>query len=267
METRKFSRPEGTLVYSDYGGNGELALMLPGMGALRSEYRYLAPKLSQAGYHAVTVDLRGHGDLSVPWKRYDVPAVGEDILALIDHLDGNGTHLICTSKAAGSGVWAAAEKPDGLRSLVLIGAYAREVKVNPVMSAMFWVMMHNPWRVQAWAKYYSTIYPTHKPADFQEYINALKANLKQPGRFEAATRYGNASLQESGKRLSQVEAPTLVIMGTKDPDFPDPVAEGKYIAEKIGGKLKAIQDAGHYPQTEMPEKTIPIVMDFLKANS
>ncbi len=41
MQTTYFERPEGTLAYSDYGGNGELVLMLPGMGDLRSEYRYL----------------------------------------------------------------------------------------------------------------------------------------------------------------------------------------------------------------------------------
>jgi len=67
VQTQYFKRDEGTLAYSDYGGTGELVLMLPGMGALRSEYRYLAPQISAAGYRAVTVDLRGHGESSVPW--------------------------------------------------------------------------------------------------------------------------------------------------------------------------------------------------------
>jgi RimJ/RimL family protein N-acetyltransferase len=55
-----------------------------------------------------------------------------------------------------------------------------------------------------------------------------------------------------------------VIIGTKDPDFPDPVAEGKIVAEQTGGTLALVEGAGHYPQTEMPEKTTPIVVDFLK---
>jgi pimeloyl-ACP methyl ester carboxylesterase len=97
-------------------------------------------------------------------------------------------------------------------------------------------------------------------------LSQLKANLKQPGRFEAANDYGDASLQPAEERLGRVKAPTLVIMGTKDPDFPDPVAEGKFIAAHTGGKLELIEGAGHYPQTEMPEKTIPLVMDFLKAS-
>ena len=37
LKTQYLKRPEGTLAYSDYDGRGELVLMLPGMGALRSE--------------------------------------------------------------------------------------------------------------------------------------------------------------------------------------------------------------------------------------
>jgi alpha-beta hydrolase superfamily lysophospholipase len=42
-----------------------VVLMLPGMGSLRSEYRYLAPGLHDAGYRAVTMDLRA-GDSKRP---------------------------------------------------------------------------------------------------------------------------------------------------------------------------------------------------------
>jgi hypothetical protein len=37
LQTQYFERREGTLAYSAYGGSGELVLMLPEMGALRSE--------------------------------------------------------------------------------------------------------------------------------------------------------------------------------------------------------------------------------------
>lgn len=264
MQTQYFEHLEGTLAYSDYGGNGQLVLMLPGMGALRSEYRFLAPRLSEAGYRAVTVDLRGQGESSVPWKTYDVPSVGDDILTLIEHLNVEAAHVIGTSFAAAPAVWAAAERPDRIRSLVLIGAFVRHAKINPIMNALLWFMLNNPWRVRMWAMYYGTLYPTQKPADFKDYLSQLTENMKQPGRFDAAVALGNSSRQPSEARLGQVKVPTLVIMGTKDPDFPDPAAEGKYIAEQTGSKLELIEGAGHYPQTEMLDKTAPIVIDFLK---
>jgi pimeloyl-ACP methyl ester carboxylesterase len=237
--------------------------MLPGMGALRSEYRYLAPKLTEAGYRAVTVDLRGHGESSVPWQTYDVPSVGGDILAMIEHLDAGAAHLIGTSFSAAPVVWAAVEHPDDVRSLLLISPFVRTAKINPVMSVLFWLMMHNPWRARTWTMYYGSLYPSRKPDDFKDYLSQLQANMVQRGRFDAANALATSSRQPSEERLKRVKAPTLVIMGTKDPDFPDPAAEGRSVAEQAGGKLELIEGAGHYPQTEMPEKTSPIVMDFL----
>lgn len=106
--------------------------------------------------------------------------------------------------------------------------------------------------------------PSRKPDDFQHYTKALATNLSQPRRFSAAAALVQCSRQPSQERLSRVNVPTLVIMGTRDSDFPDPAAEGKYIASQIRGSLELIYGAGHYPQTEMPEVTAPIVIDFLK---
>src|SRR5512135_563745 len=128
MQTQYFERPEGTLAFSDYSG-GALVLMLPGMGDLRGEYRYLASKLGEAGYRAVTVDLRGHGESSVPWKTYDVPSVGQDIIALIEHLNAGSAHVIGTSFSPAAVVWAGVERPDCFRSLVLISPFVRDANV------------------------------------------------------------------------------------------------------------------------------------------
>jgi pimeloyl-ACP methyl ester carboxylesterase len=266
MQTGIFQRPEGKLAYTDYGGDGELVLMLPGVAALRSEYRYLAPVVREADFRPVSVDLRGQGESSVPWPRYDVPAVGEDILALIEHLGGRPVHLIGTSFAAAPAVWAAAECPELFTSLTLIGASVREIKVNPVMNAMIWLMFNNPWRARTWIMYYHLLYPTRKPADFEDYLKQLAQNLAQPGRFSAAAAMAATPRQPCTERLTQVKMPTLVIMGTKDPDF-DPLAEGKYIVAQTGGQLEMIEGAGHYPQTEMPEITAPLIVDFLKTTA
>jgi pimeloyl-ACP methyl ester carboxylesterase len=263
MNTRYFESPEGTLAYTDYGGSGELVLMFPGLGALRSEYRFLTPELSEAGYRAVSVDLRGHGESSVPWDAYDVPSVGGDLLAMVEHLGAGAAHLIGTSFAGAAVVWAAAERPDRARSLVLVNPLARAAKINPVMNALFWLMMHNPLRVRTWAMYYRTLYPTRKPEDFEGYMAHLRENMAKRGRMDAAAALAFSSRQPSDDRLTRVNAPTLVIMGGKDPDFPDPAEEGRYLADQTGGRLELIDEAGHYPQTEMPEKTVPIVVDFL----
>jgi pimeloyl-ACP methyl ester carboxylesterase len=264
MQTCFLELSSGRLAYNTYGTSGEPVVMLPGMGALRSEYRFLGPRLAKAGFRAIALDVRGHGDSSVSWMRYDVPSVGGDILHLVDHLDEGPVHLVGTSKSAAAVVWAAVERPHLVRSIILIGPFVHQAKVNPVMRALFWLMMNNPWRIQAWIKYYGSLFPTHKPDDFSEYLTRLQKNLKEPGRFKAMTTYGNASLKESDERLSRVKAPSLVLMGTKDPDFPNPAKEAAQTARETQGELKLIEGAGHYPQTEMPEEAASVVIDFLK---
>jgi pimeloyl-ACP methyl ester carboxylesterase len=263
-QTNFFTRPEGTLAYTDYGGNGELILMLPGMGALRSEYRYLAPQLKQAGYHPVAVDLRGQGESSVPWQSYDIPSVGNDILAMIEYLDAGPAHVIGTSFSPAPALWASVERPESIRSLVLINPFAREIKPSLFMKGATWFMLNNPWRVRTWRIFYNTLYPTRKPADFEAYLDELTANLSEPGRFEAVKAFPNSPRGPVEERLSQVKLPVLVLMGSKDPDFPDPAEEGRYLVERTGGKLVLIEGAGHYPQSEMPESTARAVLEFLK---
>jgi pimeloyl-ACP methyl ester carboxylesterase len=264
MQTQYVQRSEGKLAYTDYGGDGELVLMLPGMGALRSEYRFLGPQLQAAGYHPIGVDLRGQGESSVPWPVYDVPSVGGDILALVDHFDAGPAHVIATSFTPGAAVWAAAERPEAIASLVLIGAFVRNAEINPLMQGILWLMMHNPWEVSLWGQFYRRLYPSRQPDDFETYMQALLANLREPGRFNANRSLGESSRAPSEERLTRVKAPVLVVMGTKDPDFPDPAGEGQFIASQTGGTLALIDGAGHYPQTEMPEQTGPMIADFLQ---
>ena len=64
--------------------------------------------------------------------------------------------------------------------------------------------------------------------------------------------------------LSNTGLPSLVVMGTKDADFPDPVDEAKWVAEKTGAEVVLMQGAGHYPQTEMPEQCGPAIVTFLR---
>jgi hypothetical protein len=51
-------------------------------------------------------------------------------------------------------------------------------------------------------------------------------------------------------------------MGTADPDFPDPAAEARLIANCVGGHVLLVEGAGHYPHVELPERTAPPIVAF-----
>jgi pimeloyl-ACP methyl ester carboxylesterase len=263
MTTHFFERSQGTIAYDDSHGDGELVVLFPGMGTLRSEYRFLAPTLVEAGYRVVTADLRGHGESSVDWPEYTLPAAGQDILDLIGYLDAGPGHVIGNSFSPGAAVWAAVERPEAIRSLVLIGPWVRDAPSSFIKDAITGVLLSGPWKVWGWTTFYKTLYPTQKPDDFDDYLAQLTANLHEQGRFTALKGLGFTAKTESEQRIGRVQAPALVVMGTKDPDWPDPAAEANWIVDQLSGELLLVENAGHYPQTEMPEKVAPGVLDFL----
>ena len=263
MATKYLNRENGKIAY-DEAGNGPLVVCVPSLGDVRGEYRFLIPQLVEAGYRAVSMDVRGLGETSIEWDDYSVAGVGADILALIRELEAGPAIVIGTSMAAGGAVWAAAEAPDLVRGMIMVGPFVRG-DGDKLLEAVFTVMLARPWGPSMWLKYFSTLYPTHKPADFTEYTSALQANLKEHGRLETLRAMLRASKRASEERIPNVDKPVLVLMGSKDPDFKEPETEAKWVAEALKGTYTLIEGAGHYPHAEMPEITAPLMLDFMRS--
>ncbi len=270
MPTHFLNHAGGRLAYDD-SGVGPLVICAPGLGDLRGEYRFLAPQLAAAGYRVVSLDVRGHGETSVRWPDYSVAAVGADLLALIRSLDAGPAVIVGTSMAAAAAAWAAAEAPEAVTGLILVGPFVRGVNTWPdrLMSGalllLLGLLFARPWGPAQWARHYATLYPTRRPADLDDYCAALRANLAAPGRLEALHAMLRAPKNAAEARLPRVTAPALVIMGTKDPDFKDPAAEAEWVAQQVRGSVRLIPGAGHYPHAEMPEVTAPVVLAFLES--
>lgn len=262
LPVQYLDRPEGRISY-EVQGSGPLVVLVPGMGELRSSYRFLAPALAADGYTVVATDLRGHGDSDTTFTRYgDVETAG-DISALIEHLGGSAV-IVGNSLAAGAGVIVAADHPDQVTGLVLVGPFVRNPPANALMMAAFRAMMAPLWIAPVWKAYMPTLYGGTKPVDFAEYRAKVVTNLRRPGygkAFSQTTRQVDHAPAEA--KLDGVTAPVLVIMGERDADFKDPAAEARWIGERLHGEVVMVPDAGHYPQAQQPEITTSAVLGFL----
>ncbi len=261
-ETRILIHKQGQIAYEIHG-TGPLVVCIPGMGDIRAEYRMVIPAVVSAGFQVAVMDIRGHGQSSTNWDDFSVAGIGQDIVALIREINNSPAVIIGTSMAAGAAVWVAAEAPEWVRRLILIGPFVRGETSN-VNRMMYSALFSRPWGPSVWKKYYASLYPTRKPEDFSQYAIFLKNNLTEPGRMEALQKMMVTSKKEAEIRLNQVKAPTLVIMGSRDPDFKDPQAEASWVAQQLNGNLKMIGGAGHYPHAEMPELVLPEMINFLK---
>jgi len=266
--THTLGRPDGTVAYELAGEpTAPLVILGHGMADSSTTFRFLAPRLVDAGYRVATVDLRGHGQSSVGWPDYSTTATAGDFLALIDELGGAPAFIIGSSYSAGAAVIAASQRPDAIRAMVLPGPAVRTPKAgNLFMKAAQSLVTRGPLGRPLWLGWYKNkLWPLRKPADFAEQFAALGANLKETGRMGAAQAMMRAGHDASAAVIGKVTTPALVIMGSKDPDFPDAVAEAAWVADSLAGPTETliVEGGGHYPHTEAVDEVAPAIVAYL----
>lgn len=254
-------RPGGQVAY-EVSGQGPLVVLVPGMGDLRGTYRRLAPLLVAAGYRVALTDLRGHGDSDPGFDSYGDLDTAGDIAALIEAL-GAPAVVVGNSMGAGAAVCAAAERPELIRGLVLIGPFVREHDVGALTRALMRAALAAPLAALTWKAYLPRLYAGRTAADHDAYLRTVIASLRRPGYARAFSRSTRISHAPAEARIGQVQAPALILMGEQDPDFPDPKAEADWIAEALHGRAVMVPEAGHYPQSQQPELVAEAVTGFL----
>ncbi len=266
LSTQRLSFEGGEIAFDDTQTNGPLVICVPGIGDIRASYRFLVPFLVAAGYRVVTMDLRGHGASSIGWSDYQDTAIARDVLALVRFLNAGPAILIGNSYGGSAVTYAAAIEPDAVAGLVLLDAFVRDLPQNLMQRLAIWAVTQLG--ASAWISYYKSLYVSEQPSDMQTYLATLKKNLQERGRFVAtkAMMYGKHATVEAN--LAKVQAPTLIVMGSKDPDFPNPAEEAKRTMGALHNAaltdIHLIEGAGHYPHAEMPEQVQSVVIAFLR---
>lgn len=259
---RYLQREDGSVAYTS-DGEGPLVVCVPGMGDLRSSFRFLAPALREAGFRVVVTDLRGHGDSDTSFESYGDEPTSGDITALIEH-EGGPAIIVGNSMAAGSAVLVAAERPELVAGLVLIGPFVRDPKSNPLTQLVTRILMAPLWAAASWGAYLPKLYAGAKPDDFDAYRSSVVDAMKAPGHAKAFSLTTRTSHRAAEKALPRVHASALVVMGQLDPDFPDAAGEAWWIAERLHAELCLVPEAAHYPHSQRPDVVSPAVVAFAK---
>jgi len=274
---------EGGRIAYDVTGEGPLVVLSHGIGDRRQAYRFLAPRLAQAGYRVANADLRGHGESSMGWKsvtgtdaitRTDVAG---DLLALIRHFGGPAI-IVGHSISGGAATIAAAKEPELVSGIVEINPFTKTQKIS--LGGLMRIRRYRRGvtrlagtqifrSLRLWMRYLDVAYPT-KPADYADYMAALAAKLREPGRMAEFMKTGKSTPADAGAQLPNVRCPALVVMGTLDPDFADPRAEGDAIVAAMPaglGRVATVEGAGHYPHAQCPDEVAALVIPFLKEHA
>ena len=216
----------------------------------------------------------GHGESSTGWESYSRTDTAGDLIHVVEKLGGPSV-IVGQSFSGGSATIAAATNPDLVRAIVEIDPATRPPAIS--VSALLRNARYRrgttllgtlliTGRVGTWLKYLDVAFPGRKPADWDTWLSALRANLNETGRMRAAVKMARSSPSDAAAQLPNVRCPVLVVMGRKDPDWAEPEAEAAAIVGLLPaglGSYQMIEDAGHYPHAEYPQRVADVVLAFL----
>ena len=261
------------------GGTGPLALCLHGFPDTAYTWRYLLPRLAEAGFHAVAPFMRGYAPSALPSDGcYGIGALVADATALHQVLDGDEQAvLIGHDWGAEAAYGAVAFAPDRWRRLVtlavppvaadpvLFSDYEqlkrffylfffrdREAAAEEVVAADDMAFLDRLWR--DWSPGYDAA------AD----LARVKESLREPANLAAAIGYYRAAstgaapdharlyAPEEQVAWQRAERPTLYLHGSDDGCIGAALVVGAASMLAPGSRLLVIPGAGHFPHLEKP---------------
>lgn len=266
----------GTIAY-EVVGSGPLIVLAHGMGDSRAAYRAVIPPLVEAGYRVAAVDLRGCGESGVDWPVWSRTAIAGDLLAVIRHLGGPAL-LVGHSISGGAATIAAAQDPSLITAVVELAPFTRkqsirlgDLRVKRYRQGALRLLGTGVFgSVRLWRSYLDVAYPGVKPAHWAERLGRIDSLLREPGRMKALQGMGRSAPTDAGAQLGNVRCPVLVVMGTLDPDWTDPHAEGSAIVDALPsglGRLEMIEGAGHYPHDQLPHRVVSLLLAFFGSDA
>jgi pimeloyl-ACP methyl ester carboxylesterase len=266
----------GTIAY-EVAGAGPLIVLAPGMGDSRAAYRAVIPALVAAGHRVAAVDLRGCGESSVDWPAWSRTDIAGDLLGVIRHLGGPAV-VVGHSVSGGAATIAAAMEPSLVTAVVELAPFTRkqslrlgDLRVRRFRRGMLRLLGAGALgSLPIWRSYLDVAYPGVKPAHWAERLGRIDALLREPGRMKAMQAMGRSAPTDAGARLADVRCPVLVVMGTLDPDWADPHAEGSAVVDALPpglGRLEMIEGAGHYPHDQFPDRVVALTLGFLHSDA
>lgn len=253
--------PGATLFVTESGSpEAPPILFSNSLGTTHAMWDAVVSELS-ADFRCIRYDARGHGASTFDRRPFDIAALADDVVALIDNLGLRAVHFAGISLGGMTGQALAIRHPQRVRSLTLMATSA----FMPTEAA---------WKERAAlvrregtrAIIEPTLQRWFTPAFIQAAPHAF-TQVRQA--FIATDREGYAACCEAigamdlRPDLPRIEAPTLIIAGRDDPATP--VAMMEEIAAGIGhARLAVIEDAAHLLATQRPAETASLLASFIR---
>ncbi|KAJ3212489.1 hypothetical protein HDU67_003780 [Dinochytrium kinnereticum] len=246
----------------------QVVYCVPGIGDFRHSYRFLGPRLVEAGYRVIAQDMRGVGDSGTEFSSYNIEDIARDIITILDHEEITTPAILLTSSlSASSAVTVAADHPERVKAVITFGGFFRDMPGDVYFRPASYLLFNHLWGQPMWTSAFLSFFAS-PPEDIGSYVVAVKAKmLSDCNHASVIGKMIRSTKEHAWSKIGELRAPVMLVMGTRDPDFQKPEEETDYIASHLTGSrhvAKAMIDgAGHYPHVEKVEEVAKRVLGFL----
>jgi pimeloyl-ACP methyl ester carboxylesterase len=248
----------GSIAYDERGTGGPVVMLSSGAHD-RHDFDGLRDLLP--GFRSIALDWPGHGESPAgnePATAMGFADVAEELVA---QLAPEGAIVLGNSVGGFAAARLAIRRPELVRGLVLIdsgGFLPRSPQVR-----VFCALMARPRFLRAIYPWFANRYmrPQGK-ADRRVRDVGIATTRQDPGLAAVSGLWGSFASPEHDlrKEATSIQAPTLVVWGTRDPVIP--LKAGRTIAAAIPGAQLELLDTGHAPQVSEPADFAAIFTPF-----
>lgn len=251
----------GVSIEYDVHGDGPPLILIGGLGFGRWSWFKQVPTLSNH-FCTIAFDVRGEQSLS-----HGVADLSAEVVALLDHLGIEKTHVLGTSLGGFVAQELALERPDLVDKLVQVctsyGSNAPETMSPQALGRMLgWGALspENATR-RGLETATSDAYRNQNPDEFELILSWRLADSPSLVTYYQQAMAG--ARFDASNNVENIDSPTLVIHGADDRYVP--VANAVALAEAIpNARLRIFEDTGHLVFIERAEEVNEEIISFLE---
>ena len=227
--------------YASYGAGPAVVLLHGGLGHA-GNFAHQVEDLRDAGYRVILIDSRGHGRSTRDDRPYSYVLMGQDTLAVLDHLGVDHAAFVGWSDGACIALILGDTQPERVDGVLFFACNmdpsgALPFVPTPVIDNIFGGHMRD----------YAALSAT--PHDFKAFADAVGLMQRTQPNYSAAD-------------LAGIHVPVTVLQSEGD-EFIRP-EHARYLADTIpGARLVMLPGVTHFAPLQRPEVFNAAILDFL----
>ncbi len=239
-------------------GQGEPTLIFLHFWGGSSETWNGVTSLLKDKYRCISYDSRGWGKSDKPETGYNIKSLAGDTLALIQELKLDNYILVGHSMGGKVSQYIAAQKPAGLKKLILV---APSPSVPTVMPAEMLDGMRNAYTSLEGIN--GTIDHVFKAGNISPELREKLIAGIQSNTDQSRLGWTNIALPEDvSEGVNHISVPTLIIAGENDIVDPPQRLEAEVRLRITGSKMVVIPSAGHLSMLQEPTQVAGYIDAF-----